>query len=81
MSGPYQGRDLSNCGIGRLRVAINCGVLSVKPKDIIPSTSSFIPKLLQSEKSKSDPCALTNAPYVANAGRQVIGQSTQEGNG
>ena len=30
MSGPYQGRDLSNCGVGRLRVAINCGVLSVK---------------------------------------------------
>ena len=29
MSGPYQGRDLSNCGVGRLRVAINCGVLSV----------------------------------------------------
>ena len=32
MSGPYQGRDLSNCGVGRLRVAINCGVLSVKVK-------------------------------------------------
>ena len=32
MSGPYQGRDLSNCGVGRLRVAINCGVLSVKHK-------------------------------------------------
>ena len=30
MSGPYQGRDLSNCGVGRHRVAINCGVLSVK---------------------------------------------------
>ena len=30
MSGPYQGRDLSNCGVGRLCVAINCGVLSVK---------------------------------------------------
>ena len=30
MSGPYQRRDLSNCGAGRLRVAINCGVLSVK---------------------------------------------------
>ena len=29
MFGPYQGRDLSNCGVGRLRVAINCGVLSV----------------------------------------------------
>ena len=29
MSGPYQGRDLSNCGVGRLRIAINCGVLSV----------------------------------------------------
>ena len=29
MSGPYEGRDLSNCGVGRLRVAINCGVLSV----------------------------------------------------
>ena len=29
MSGPYQGWDLSNCGVGRLRVAINCGVLSV----------------------------------------------------
>ena len=38
MSGPYQGRDLSNCGVGRLRVAINCGVLSVNrqsPKDIL----------------------------------------------
>ena len=30
MSGPYQGRDLSNCSIGRLCVAINCGILSVK---------------------------------------------------
>ena len=30
MSGPYQGRDLSNCSVVRLRVAINCGVLSVK---------------------------------------------------
>ena len=30
MSGPYQGQDLFNCGVGRLRVAINCGVLSVK---------------------------------------------------
>ena len=30
MSGPYQGRNLSNCGVGRLRVAFNCGVLSVK---------------------------------------------------
>ena len=30
MSGPYQGLDLSNCGVGRLRVAINRGVLSVK---------------------------------------------------
>ena len=29
MSGPYLGRDLSNCGVGRLRVAINCGVVSV----------------------------------------------------
>ena len=29
MSGPYQRRDLSNCGTGRLCVAINCGVLSV----------------------------------------------------
>ena len=27
--GPYQSRDLSNCGAGRLCVAINCGVLSV----------------------------------------------------
>ena len=29
MSGPYQGLDLSNCGVGRLRVAINCGVLTL----------------------------------------------------
>ena len=29
MSGPYQGRDQSNCGVGRLRVAINCGILSI----------------------------------------------------
>ena len=26
MSGPYQRRDLSNCGTGRLQVAINCVV-------------------------------------------------------
>ena len=33
MSGPYQRRDLSNCGAGRLlRVAINCGVLSFNGK-------------------------------------------------
>ena len=38
MSGPYQGRDLSNCGVGRLRVAINCGVLSVKRS---PETAIF----------------------------------------
>ena len=31
VSGPYQRRDLSNCGAGRLPVAINCGVLNVKP--------------------------------------------------
>ena len=30
MSDPYQRRDLSNCGAGRLHVAINCGVLSGK---------------------------------------------------
>ena len=29
MSGPYQGRDLSNCSIGRICVAINCGILNV----------------------------------------------------
>ena len=29
MSGPYQRRDLINCGTGRLRVANDCGVLSV----------------------------------------------------
>ena len=29
MYGPYQGRDISNCGVGRLHIAINCGVLSV----------------------------------------------------
>ena len=38
MSGPYQGRDLSNCGVGRLPVAINCGVLSVNNKLIITTT-------------------------------------------
>ena len=32
MTGPYEGRDLSNCGVGRLRVAINCGILSVKER-------------------------------------------------
>ena len=37
MSGPYQGRDLSNCGVGRLRVAINCGVLSVKEHLVMTS--------------------------------------------
>ena len=35
VSGPYQGRDLSNCGVGRLRVAINCGILSVKGEFIL----------------------------------------------
>ena len=30
MSGPYQRQDRSNCGTGRLLVAINCGILSVK---------------------------------------------------
>ena len=35
MSGPYQGRDLFNCGVGRLHVAINCGVLSVKVRQFI----------------------------------------------
>ena len=30
MSGPYQKQDLSNCGAGRLWVASNFGVLSVK---------------------------------------------------
>ena len=36
MSGPYQGRDLSSCGGGRLRVAINCGVQSVKLLGVAP---------------------------------------------
>ena len=32
MSSPYQSQmwDLSNCGAGRLHVAINCSILSVK---------------------------------------------------
>ena len=30
MSGPYQRRDLSNCGAGRLHIKNNCGVLTVK---------------------------------------------------
>ena len=30
VSGPYQRRDLSNCGARRLHVAINCGVVNVK---------------------------------------------------
>ena len=30
VSGPYQRWDLSNCGAGRLHVAINCGILSVR---------------------------------------------------
>ena len=29
MSGPYQGRDLSNCSVARLWVAINCGDLDM----------------------------------------------------
>ena len=41
MSGPYQGRDLSNCGVGRLRVAINCGVLSVNVFNIVLKQESF----------------------------------------
>ena len=28
-SNPYQRWDISNCGTGRLRVAINCGIVSV----------------------------------------------------
>ena len=32
VSCPYQRRDLSNCGAGRLHVANNCGILSVKNK-------------------------------------------------
>ena len=30
MSGPFQKWGLSNCGAGRLCVANNCGILSVK---------------------------------------------------
>ena len=30
MSGPYQRRDLSNCNAGRLRIANNRGIVSVK---------------------------------------------------
>ena len=49
MSGPYQGRDLSNCGVGRLRVAINCGVLSVKKRaEVIPYSFSSSIALLSS---------------------------------
>ena len=43
MSGPYQGRDLSNCGVGRLRVAINCGVLSVKRMGSCGMVSKILP--------------------------------------
>ena len=49
MSGPFQGRDLSNCGVGRLRVAINCGVLSVKYQSewvFFPVSFSTVLKLL-----------------------------------
>ena len=42
MSSPYQGWDLSHCGVGRLRVAINCGVLSVKHIGSKCSSSLFI---------------------------------------
>ena len=44
MSGPYQRCDLSNCGAGRLRVAINCGVLNVK--EIIDSHYVYLLHLL-----------------------------------
>ena len=30
MSSPYQRLDISNCGAGRIHIAINCGVRSVK---------------------------------------------------
>ena len=49
MSGPYQGRDLSNCGVGRLRVAINCGVLSVKKQEFTCQIHGLhMPKVMES---------------------------------
>ena len=39
MSGPYQRPDLSNCGAGRLCVAINCGVLSVSTVSTLQTKS------------------------------------------
>ena len=50
MSGPYQRRDLSNCGAGRLRVAINCGVLSVKNVLILPNAENDLCSIHQYKK-------------------------------
>ena len=52
MFGPYQGRDLSNCGVGRLRVAINCGVLSVNSGNTNNYENDAVRVLTKTDKTK-----------------------------
>ena len=58
MSGPYQGRDLSNCGVGRLHVAINCGVLSVKRKGNYEAFQSVVENISNSDMPSQFPVVM-----------------------
>ena len=77
MSGPYQGRDLSNCGIGRLRIAINCGDLSVKESQWVlnypPQTQNSNWTHLQIKAEPHSPPQV-NGPEMS----QRTGQSLQQ---
>ena len=62
MSGPYQGRDLSNCSVGRLSVAINCGALSAIGKSDVVTASVY------SEKT-----CLKKLMLIMNISQELVG--------
>ena len=54
MSGPNQRLDLSICGAGRLRVAINCGVLSANLFLNIWFLGTFMPLLSKTQNIQNN---------------------------
>ena len=51
MSGPYQRQDICNCGAGRLRIAINCGILNVTVCDRISCVATTVSRAVHQQKS------------------------------
>ena len=67
MSGPYQWWNLSNYGAGRLSVAINCGVLSVKFANLLSNIISVVDFLvitLKGDNVALYPTAVTSRTFL-----------------